>query len=456
MDFRAYYLRKKYWLNDFIHGAQMWRQYRDVMKIMNMPKDNKNVCGGGKRAKYLKDILSFAGKNVPYYTCMERMEKLQDFPVVNKQTYLSDYSAFCVPKENIPFQRGELHVQKTSGSTGTPFQVPQDTRCRLRRIAIIKAENEKIGFHSFEPMMHLRAVAHYWDGGRDFFYSKGLNIIYIDNSNLNEGKIKKIISAVDDYRVKVIRGYMTTLDTITRYMEDRQLRFNHKITFISVGELLQEWLRKRIVDYLHCDIISQYGNEENGIFGQSEINGSGRHINLNGAGCAIEILRLDSDEPAKRGELGRIVVTDFTNYAMPMIRYEIGDLAAPCDFYDDGTVKSIDNLSGRITDIIYRTDGCPIDFYNSIPVEIFINPKIRQFQFIQKDAKEYVIRLSFTDDAIKEQESHIVKKLKYILGADAIVRIDWVNELPVLNSGKRKIIINEWKQKMNKYSSPIQ
>lgn len=445
MDFRSFYLRKKYWLNDFIHGAQMWRQYRDVMEVMKMPKD-KN-WERGKRAKYLRSILSFAKQNVSYYMKMDGMEKLQDFPVVNKQTYLSDYDAFCVPKEKIPFQRGELHVQKTSGSTGTPFRVPQDTRCRLRRIAIIKAENEKISFHSFEPMMHLRAVAHYWNekNGREFTYYKNLNIIYVDNSNINEEKIRKIINAVDGYRVKVVRGYMTTLDTITRYMEERQLRFSHKITFISVGELLQEWLRKRVVDYLHCDIISQYGNEENGIFGQSDINGSGRHINLNGAGCVIEILKLDCDEPAARGELGRIVVTDFTNYAMPMIRYEIGDLAAPCEFWDDGTVKSIDNLSGRITDMIFRTDGCPIDFYNSIPVEIFLNPSIRQFQFIQKGAKEYVMRLSCKGNEIKEKESSFVKKLKDILGADAVIKIEWVSELPVLNSGKRKIVINEWK-----------
>ena len=36
----------------------------------------------------------------------------------------------------------------------------------------------------------------------------------------------------------------------------------------------------------------------------------------------IEMLSLDSDEPVKPGELGRIVVTDFYNKAFPMIRYD--------------------------------------------------------------------------------------------------------------------------------------
>ena len=330
--------------------------------------------------------------------------------------------------------------------SGIPFKIPQDTRCRLRRIAIIKAENEKIGFHSFEPMLHLRAVSHYWNDERDFIYQRNLNIWYVDNSNLNEKKIRKIINTVNSYHIKVIRGYMTTLDTITRYMEENQLNFRHKVTFISVGELLQEWLRKRVIDYLHCDIISQYGNEENGIFGQSDINGSGRHINLNGAGCVVEILKLNCDKPAEQGELGRIIVTDFTNYAMPMIRYDIGDLAAPCEFYPDGTVKSIDNLSGRITDRIYRTDGCPIDFYNSMPVDIFLNPQIHQFQFIQQAEKEYLMRISFKHSEVKKKELSYIEELKDILGTDARIHIEWSKELPILNSGKRKIIINEWKQ----------
>ncbi len=442
MSFRAFYLRKKYWINDFFHGSQMWKQYYDVLKIIN---NQDFACK--QRKIYVDNIITYAKQNVPYYIGMPSLKKLSDFPVVNKQTYLSDYEAFCVPNDKIPGQIGNLHIQKTSGSTGTPFAVPQDTRCRMRRIAIIKGENEKIGFHSFAPMMHLRAVSHYWGDVRDFVYSKDLNIWYVDNANLDISKISEIIKVINDKRVMFVRGYMTTLDLITRYMEENRLQFNHKVTFISVGELLQEWLRKRIVYYLKCNIISQYGNEENGIFGQSKINDSGRHINLNGAGCIVEVLKMDKDEAADKGELGRIVITDLTNYAFPMIRYEIGDLAAPCEYYDDGTIKSIDNLSGRVTDMIYNTNGNFIDIYNSIPIVIFNNPLIKQFQFIQKDKKEYLMNISIKTETVKNEELNFINELKTVLGNDAIVKINWEDELPVLNSGKRKIVINEWKKK---------
>lgn len=49
MSFRTFYLRKKYWFNDFIHGAQMWKQYYDVMKMTNCQKSTQQ--GGGIKEK---------------------------------------------------------------------------------------------------------------------------------------------------------------------------------------------------------------------------------------------------------------------------------------------------------------------------------------------------------------------------------------------------------------------
>lgn len=129
-----------------------------------------------------------------------------------------------------------------------------------------------------------------------------------------------------------------------------------------------------------------------------------------------------------------------------MIRYEIGDIAAPCEYYSDGTIKSIDNLSGRITDQIYCTDGRALDFYNSNPVEIQKNTLIKQFQFIQKGPKEYLLRISLKNEKVKEDEKLFIYKLKELLGSDANISIEWSNELPILSSGKRKIVVNEWKK----------
>lgn len=129
-----------------------------------------------------------------------------------------------------------------------------------------------------------------------------------------------------------------------------------------------------------------------------------------------------------------------------MIRYELGDLASIGEVAADGTLLLIENLCGRKTDMIFRTNGEPIDIFNSIPAEIFNSPDLRQWQFIQTGEKNYVLRL-----CLEKAQNEIIGLaelgLKALLGDDAVISIECVNETPVLCSGKRKVVINEWKNK---------
>ena len=370
MSIRSYYLRKLFWFQDFRQGGVLWKEYKDIRRIYH----------GGDRIALLDHMLKYTVKNVPFYKNFKYIT-LQDFPIVSKKIINENYEKFLVSPKNIPGQKGELHIQKTSGSTGIPFLIPQDTKCRLRRLATIKFENDLLGFHSFEPLLHLRATSHYWKGFLDK-YDKKTNIWYSDNSNLTEERLKTIINIIRANKIKFVRGYMTTLDFIADYLIKYNITLSSKPLFISVGELLTESLRKKIVYDLKCNIVSQYATEENGIFGTSLVNKEGTTIKLNRANCIIEILKLDSDQPAKDGEIGRIVVTALINHAMPLIRYDTGDLAAVGNRCADGYPSLLINLSGRKTDLITRVDGSYVDFYNSIPKEIFLNTDIKQWQFI--------------------------------------------------------------------------
>ena len=435
--FRTYYLRRKFWINDFLNGSLMWKNYKDIFYMQ------KNPEGKLKRELYLSEILSFAKQNTEFYSKISG-NHLKEFPVINKNIILNNYNDFIVPYNKIPGQKGNIHIQKTSGSTGTPFSVYQDTRCRARRIATIKYENEKIGFHSFEPMMHLRAVKHYW--GDKFkstiTYDPNLNIVYVDNACLTDEKISEIIAAINYYNIKVVRGYMTTLDIITNFAVKNGIELKNHPTFISVGELLLESLRKRIVSELHCNVVSQYANEENGVFGQTEVNGGGSTINLNRANCIVEILKLESDEPVGENELGRIVVTDFTNYAMPLIRYDIGDIAM-IGKMENGEISVLKNLSGRKTDLIYTTAGKPIDFFNSVSPDIYNNPDIEQWQFIQEDATLYTLKICKKPGS-DISDNMLATEIKKLVGDNATVHIEVANQMPVMNSGKRKVVVQKF------------
>jgi phenylacetate-CoA ligase len=440
MSFISYIKRKKFWINDFSHGGKMWKHFKEIMFIINNPEEGEEI-----RKRKLYELIEFACTNTKFYSKI-KSKKLSDFPIINKQIILDNYDDFIVPKEKIPGQVGDVHVQSTSGSTGTPFKVFQDTNCRIRRIATIKAENELVGFHSFDLLMHFRALSRHYSYGKDIVWNKQHNIIYVDNANLNEERIKRIIDIINTKNVKFVRGYVTAIDTVTMYAVEHKLKLSSHPLFITGGEMLTESLKDRIVDGLNCSVISQYANEENGVFGQSEINGCPTTMNLNRANCYIEILKLDSDKSAQKGELGRIVVTDLTNYAMPLIRYDIGDLARIGDVTESGILLSIESLAGRKTDMILKTNGLYVDFFNSISGEIAHSTLIKQWQFVQNSEKEYLLNLCLQDKTLESNKEHYIELVKDVVGEDAIVEIKFLEEIPILNSGKRKLIINNWKK----------
>jgi phenylacetate-CoA ligase len=134
-------------------------------------------------------------------------------------------------------------IVSASGSTGTPFEVPQDTLCRKRRIAAINLGNELIGFRFLqEPMVHLRSLKQYYSGDPSVI-NKGLNITYADNANLNDKKIKDIIDVINGTKAKVVRSYTTPVDIICNYAITHKLSFESHPTFILGGEGLLESLR---------------------------------------------------------------------------------------------------------------------------------------------------------------------------------------------------------------------
>ena len=72
-------------------------------------------------------------------------------------------------------------------------------------------------------------------------------------------------------------------------------------------------------------VFSRYSNVENGIIAQ-QTDKSFDYYFINSASYYVEILEMDLDVPVLKGELGRIVVTDLFNDAMPFIRYDTGDI----------------------------------------------------------------------------------------------------------------------------------
>lgn len=396
------------------------------------------------RQQLLTDLLQHAVKNTLFYRNIKSLE-LKDYPVVNKSVLQEHYDEIFIPETNNPWQcSGKYHIQRTSGSTGTPFAVPFDTRKRERRLAELKYFGKIVGFKSHDKLVQLRI----WTKWQSKTNSQSFweNIVPFDISNLNETNLEMLCETIRNVRAKCLRGYASSFDLLARYAGEHRLKLPSVKIIIAGSETLFDSTRELVEKNLGCSIISQYANEENGILAQERVGDNKHRFFLNESGYFFEVLKFDSDEPAEYGELGRLVITDLFNYAFPIIRYDNGDNCVMK--LDEITQRPyISNLYGRRLDMIYNTQGEPI-----LPMALARILKnyemIRQWQFIQKTSVHYVLKLAVNNKSGLEETSsnEILTLLKVLLGNDSDISIEYVDDIPVLNSGKRKSVVNLWKR----------
>jgi phenylacetate-CoA ligase len=111
----------------------------------------------------------------------------------------------------------------------------------------------------------------------------------------------------------------------------------------------------------------------------------------------VEILD-DEDQPCADGQLGRVVITDYFNRRMPMIRYDIGDMAArgQCDCGKIATV-SLQKLIGKIRHTVKHPDGRRLSFADFGGV-IRESGSVRQFQLVQNSVDDFQFRFVAQED----------------------------------------------------------
>ncbi len=451
MDLHAKQLRDEFWKNDALNGSPIGKPYREI-EFISEHSEKEGRC---IRERKLYDMLEYARINSPYYQKItppynpkdNLSEYLKSFPIMNKIRYLNNYDSIKIPEHLIPGQVGKVHIQSTSGSTGTPFKVPQDTMKRQRRVAELKYFGKIVGFETHEMLIHLRTWNRWQSKTSEQIKSE--NIIPFDISQMSDEKLAELCDIIATNKALCLRAYASSFDLLAKFVRAHPMSFPSLKVCIAGSEALLDDVRANVKDILHCEIISQYANEECGILAQERVPTKEKDnvMYMNHSGYYFELLRMDSDEPAAYGELGRIVITDLHNHAFPIIRYDNGDVGimAPPNEYSNG-YPVLKNLYGRRFDVCYTTCNQPFS-----PMAIGRVMKhydeIAQWQFIQKGQKEYLLKIVMkTEKPAWKYLQPVLPVLRETLGEDAIITILQTDEIPVLASGKRKPVVNEWKQ----------
>lgn len=432
------YIRKAAFMAlDALKGHPVMKHYHDVAFLLSHPEQVKV-----RQDEQFQKLAQFAVKNTEFYKFvgMRTQYCLKDFPTIDKTIIKNNHKALC---SHLAYKKNVVRMH-TSGSTGTPLEVIQDKNKRNRVYA---------------EMMYLWGISGYEIGMRYMFLRKwnklnkkskltatARNLLMTDVSSLDDETLEKIRQTLlKDNKIRMIIGYASTLDYLAQYLEkkgNQPSEFSVR-TILSSSEVLTEKTRCALKRVFGCNVVSLYSNQENGMLAV-ECN-ENKEFHLNTASYIFEILKIDSDEPAEYGELGRVVVTDLYNLAMPMIRYDTGDLAikkkdVECDLH----TEAISSVQGRKVDIVYDTKGVPLSPH-TITNTFWKFDKLKQFQIIQEDEKVYRVVVNDPCQCYKQEEIRDV--CKSIFGNDAVLNIEESDDIPVLASGKFKYLINRWDRK---------
>ncbi len=159
---------------------------------------------------------------------------------------------------------------------------------------------------------------------------------------------------------------------------------------------------------------------------------------LQSESALIEVLRAD-DRPCAPGETGRVIITPLHNFAMPLLRYDLGDEAevgAPCSC--GRGLPVLTRILGRQRDRI-RLPGGGTRWSNQSHADVqrlqALAP-LRRYQLVQTSLEEAEVRLVAARELDPGEEEIVKSVARNILGHPFAIRITYFDEIPRNPSGK--------------------
>jgi phenylacetate-CoA ligase len=233
-------------------------------------------------------------------------------------------------------------------------------------------------------------------------------------------------------------GYCSTWFLFCGYLESAGERLPLDAVY-ATAEVLHETWGERIKQVTGARVVDYYGCGEINSLGHRIIPGGPHWI----AEDHVVIEVLDEKNHVSPEGPGEFVITDLGNRALPLLRYRNGDagLIGPPDKSSGLPFRCIRCLDGRVTDLLYRTDGSRISGPLAPHVVKQAGLKIDQYQLCQERIGAVTFRHTPSPYLTPDKKRFITRIIRLALGEDTEVSFEETTDLPVTASGKRRFAI---------------
>jgi phenylacetate-CoA ligase len=400
----------------------------------------------------LRLLVSYAYNTVPYYRRIfdeiglgpgdiKDSDDLVKLPILTKRLVRSNFDEVLAPG----FRVKDRIQLVTGGSTGQPLVFYTSMRDHKDLcIAAKQRANSGIGFELGDKSasitnryLHESQTERFWQAPIRFFQ----RVLQLD---IGEAP-SEIARKLEAFQPRFISGYPSAMEQVARFIQIKgKLRVRPK-AIVSGAEQLYDYQRDLFRDTFGCDTYDFYGSQEEHVIAFECTEHSGHHIVAENV--VVEIVDTEG-RPAPVGEEGRILITNLHNYAMPLIRYDTGDLgvasngACPCG----RGLPLLAAVNGRTLDMILtRSRGAISGLRLYQPFRWLGQLGVEQCQIVQETRQTIVIKLVISECSQKrmnELKEKVVNEYKRILGEDMDIAVEFVEHIPATPAGKKRIVIS--------------
>jgi len=406
------------------------------------PEDVTNMQFG-----QLLNVIAHARETVPYYrdrlpgktpdTSAGLAREWTEVPLLRRRTVQEARDRLL--SEAVPPGHDNLHVVETSGSTGTPVATYGTDITRYYWYAFTLREHLWHGRDFETLLMSIRpetAVAanevqraNGWGPATDSVYPTGPMIVM--NSSTDIARQAAALAAANPaYLLSLPSNLLALID----YCETAHIALPRLREVRTFAEALNPRVRERCLAVWGVPVIDTYSAQEVGyIAAQCPEN---EHYHVQSENLLLEVLD-ENDVPCAPGKIGRVVLTTLHNFAMPLIRYEIGDYAeVGADRCSCGRrLPTLTRILGRERNMLTLPDGRRM--WPSFPSELWLKQfPIRQLQLVQLERDRIEARIAASGPMSAEQERGFAQMLAGRLGYPFDVTYTYPDEIERGANGK--------------------
>lgn len=335
-----------------------------------------------------------------------------EIPVLDRVTTREQFDS--LQSRSVPAAHQPTKVSVTSGSTGKPVRVTQTALCNAYEGAALLRYHR---WHNRDFRARLASIKHNrlpeQDGGDYHQANWGWPVSHVYPSGpVAALTLVSTISEQAEWLRRINPDYLLSLPSnltyLVKYFRDHGMELPAIRSVSTMMEVVSPELRELCRQVWGAPIIDSYSCRETGTLAVQCP--EHEHYHVVSETNLVEILR-DDGTPCGPGETGRVVVTDLHNFAMPLIRYELGDYAEvgePCEC--GRGLPVIRRIHGRLRNMMLLPNGDRV-WPHMARTTLMQLGHIRQYQFVQTAWDTIEANLVVTRSVTVEEEADLVRTL---------------------------------------------